>query len=145
MNKPEAAFTVRAMTMADYDETMALWRSCDGIGLNDSDTPERIAVYLHRNAGLSFVALQDNRIVGAVLGGHDGRRGYLHHLAVAPGSRRHGIGRTLVERVLEGLRNQGIGKCNLFLFATNTTGRNFWLGGGWSAREDLVLIQKTIG
>jgi hypothetical protein len=79
---------MRDFALADYDTVLALWRSCEGIGLSDSDTREAIATYLARNPGLSLVATDaDGVIVGAVLGGHDGRRGYLHHLAVAPAHR----------------------------------------------------------
>jgi putative acetyltransferase len=82
--------------------------------------------------------------VGAVLCGHDGRRGYLHHLAVAPSHRRQGIGRALVNVCLVNLAALKIQKCNLFLFAAHTPGRTFWLRQGWSVREDIALVQKEL-
>jgi ribosomal protein S18 acetylase RimI-like enzyme len=135
---------LRVMTLADHDEVIALWRATEGIGLTVSDEREAIGAYLARNPGMSFVAVAGGRIVGAVLGGHDGRRGYLHHLAVTPAWRHHGIGRALVEAVLVELKAAGMLKCNLFLYAHNESGRVFWEKHGWAAREDLVLVQKTL-
>ena len=135
---------LRRMTLADYDEIIALWRATEGIGLNESDEREAIGAYLARNPDLSFVAVAGGRTVGAVLGGHDGRRGYLHHLAVTPDWRRRGLGRALVEAVLAELKQCGMLKCNIFLYAHNDTGRAFWENHGWVAREDLVLVQKPL-
>lgn len=143
MNAP-ADWQIRGMTLADYDEVIALWRATEGLGLGESDEREPIAAYLERNPGMSFVAVHEGRVVGALLGGHDGRRGYLHHLAVAPRSRHQGIGRALVKASLARLKAAGIPKCNLFLYGHNAAGRAFWLKHGWSAREDLVLVQKTL-
>jgi putative acetyltransferase len=142
---PPPAYRLRDFALTDYDAVLALWRSCEGIGLSESDTREAIAVYLVRNPGLSLVALNEGGvIVGAVLGGHDGRRGYLHHLAVAPPHRGRGLGRRLVDEALIRLRRLGIQKCNIFLFADNAAGRTFWLHEGWTAREDLVVMQKAL-
>ena len=132
------------MTPADYDAVFALWQASEGIGLNESDTRGAIASYLVRNPGLSLVAEIGNEIAGALLCGHDGRRGYLHHLAVAPQHRRRGLGRTLVDESLARLRAQGITKCNIFLYADNAAGRAFWLHEGWAPREDLVVVQKSV-
>jgi putative acetyltransferase len=135
---------LRVMTLADHDEVLALWRATEGIGLSVSDEREAIGAYLARNRGMSFVAVAGGRIVGAVLGGHDGRRGYLHHLAVTPVWRHRSIGRALVEAVLAELKAAGMLKCNLFLYAHNESGRAFWLKHGWAAREDLVVVQKPL-
>ncbi len=142
--KPKASsrFALRTMKPADYETVLALWRASEGIGLNESDARRPIALYLKRNRNLSLVAEVNGQIVGAVLCGHDGRRGYLHHLAVARGYRRHGIGRALVAECLARLNAAGIPKCNIFLFATNAAGRVFWLREGWSARKELLLLQK---
>jgi ribosomal protein S18 acetylase RimI-like enzyme len=145
MTKKQAAAPVlRAMTPADYHAVLALWRASEGIGLNESDTREAIAAYLMRNPGFSLVTEIEGVIVGALLSGHDGRRGYLHHLAVASPHRRRGLGRALVDESLARLHAQGIAKCNIFLFANNAAGRAFWLREGWTPREDLVLVQKAI-
>jgi ribosomal protein S18 acetylase RimI-like enzyme len=88
------------------------------------------------------VARHKVRIVGAVLCGHDGRRGYLHHLAVAPAHRHNGIGRALVEACLAKLGHIGIQKCNIFLFSDNEPGEAFWKHIGWNGRGDLKVLQK---
>ena len=138
-------YTLRTLTIADYDAVHALWLQTEGMGLNDSDTREATAAFLERNCGLSAVACTpDGQIVGAVLCGHDGRRGYLHHLAVARAHRKQGIGRALVNECLTNLAARKIQKCNLFLFASNTPGRTFWLKQGWAIREDIVLVQKEL-
>ncbi|HUJ43926.1 MAG TPA: GNAT family N-acetyltransferase [Opitutaceae bacterium] len=142
--KPGADWQLRPMTLADYDAVIALWRASEGIGLSAADERDAIAAYLERNPGMSFVAVATGHVVGAVLGGHDGRRGYLHHLAVAPASRHRGIGRALVEASLVRLKAAGMQKCNLFLYHGNVAGRAFWEKHGWSAREDLVLVQKPL-
>ncbi len=138
-----SGYTFRALALADYDSVRALWERSPGIGLNESDTREAIGAFLERNPGLSLVALAaDGSLAGAVLSGHDGRRGYLHHLAVDAAHRRRGLGSTLVERCLTDLRALGIPKCNIYLFADNADGRAFWLREGWAVRDDLVVLQR---
>ena len=94
---------------------------------------------------MSFVAVAGGRIVGAVLGGHDGRRGYLHHLAVdaglAPPRHRPRAGRGRPGR----LKAAGLLKCNLFLYAHNEAGRAFWLKHGWAARDGSGARAKAAG
>jgi putative acetyltransferase len=132
---------LRPFRIVDYDAVFALWRRCQGVGLGASDTRSAISAYLRRNLGFSFVAQRNGKLVGAVLGGHDGRRGYLHHLAVAKRHRRAGLGRQLVDRCLEKLREAGIQKCNIFVFAGNAEGMKFWTRTGWDPRPDLCLLQ----
>jgi ribosomal protein S18 acetylase RimI-like enzyme len=136
--------SIRLMSPEDYDQVVALWRTSDGVGLNEADEREPIAAYLQRNAGLSHVACEDRRIVGAVLCGHDGRRGYLHHLAVAAPYRRQGIGRELVERCLDALGSQGILRCHIFVFNDNHDGEGFWRKLGWTVRSELKMLTKGI-
>jgi ribosomal protein S18 acetylase RimI-like enzyme len=139
-------FTVRAMTPGDYPAAVALWRVTPGIGLNDADTEPNVVSFLARNPGLSAVAFTaSGELAGAVLCGHDGRRGYLHHLAVALSSRRQGVARSLIEHAFAGLRALGIQKCNVFLYADNHEGRAFWTKNGWSVRADLQVVQKALG
>jgi ribosomal protein S18 acetylase RimI-like enzyme len=102
------AIAVRTFAMEDYDSAYALWNRSEGIGLSQADERENIARYLGRNPGQSFVATESGELVGAVLCGNDGRRGFLHHLAVDPGCRRRGVGRALVKRCLEALASQGM-------------------------------------
>jgi len=132
----------RTLRVRDYDEVYAIWKKAKGIGLGESDSRQAIARYLRRNAGLSQVAVCDGRVIAAVLCGHDGRRGYLHHLAVARKWRRKGVGRGLAAACIEKLHKEGISKCNLFLFAANRPARAFWTRLGWSVRADLLLVQR---
>lgn len=134
--------TIRQMTMEDYDQVLTLWTGMPGIGLNESDSREAIERFLTRNRGLSLVAEEDDSIIGAVLCGHDGRRGYLHHLAVSPVRRRQGLGMQLVRVCLDRLRGEGIHKCNVFLLTDNTHGREFWKVAGYKARPDLLVMQR---
>lgn len=135
---------VRPFRMGDYDAVVALWRRCEGVGLGASDTRAAVAAYVRRNPGLSFIAQMRGRLVGAVLCGHDGRRGYLHHLAVSKRYRRAGLGRRLVDICLEGLRRIDIPKCNIFVFADNVEGMTFWTRTGWTPRPDLRLLQVDL-
>ena len=144
MNALQTELSIEPMTAADFDEVLRLWQNTEGVGLNESDTPEHLAAYLKRNPDLSFVARVQSEIVGAVLCGHDGRRGYLHHLAVAQTYRRQGAGRRLVETCLRELEKLGILKCNIFLFADNADGELFWRHNGWIDRADLRVMQKGI-
>jgi N-acetylglutamate synthase len=132
---------VRAFRIEDYDAVIALWRRSEGVGLNESDTRGAIAAYLRRSPRFSFVAEKDGSIVGAVLCGHDGRRGYLHHLAVAKRYRKQGIGRQLVNACLAKLRKAGIPKCDIFIFANNAAGMKFWAHTGWKLRTELQVMQ----
>ena len=128
---------------SDYDEVMALWQATEGLTLREADSREAVTRYLARNPRLSFVARDGGRVVGAVLGGTDGRRGYLQHLAVAPTHRRQGLGRSLAGRVLEGLGTLGIAKCHLFVRREHAEAREFWERSGWTVRDDVTLMSHS--
>ncbi|MHC4593212.1 MAG: GNAT family N-acetyltransferase [Planctomycetota bacterium] len=136
-------YATMEMSLDDYDEAISLWQQCEGVGLHlhGSDCRDELEQHLRRNPGLSFVARSGGKLVGAVLCGHDGRRGYLSHLAVAPPFRQRGIGRALVDRCLAALGAAGIRKCNIVVFASNTAGLEFWDSMGWTRRDDLVALQ----
>jgi len=138
---------IRPMTIEDYHAVVDLWKVSEGVGLSNADSPEAIGRYLARNPDLSQTVWadtdgKDNPVIlaGAVLCGHDGRRGLLHHLAIHPEYRRKGLGRMLVQRCLQGLHDEGIDKCHLFVFNNNRSGRDFWLSLGWYERPELVLM-----
>lgn len=132
---------IREFTISDYEQVLELWKASEGIGLSSADARERISEYLERNPGMSFVACDGGeRVVGAVLCGHDGRRGYLHHMAVAPEYRRRGIGAQLTERSLAALRNHGIERCHLFVHDDNDGALKFWPSVGWFERTDLRMM-----
>lgn len=128
---------IRPMTMDDYDAVYAMWLAC-GNGLNNvDDSREGIAKYLARNPDTSFVAEENGVLAGVILCGHDGRRGYIQHTAVAPEYRRRGIGRRLVARALDALRSHGITKVALVAFRKNEGGNAFWERQGFTLRDDL--------
>ncbi len=126
--------------MSDYDGAYALWKAAEGIGLSQADERGNIARYLARNPGMSFVAVDGGVMVGAVLCGSDGRRGFLHHLAVRQDRRREGVGRALVDRCLTALAGAGMRKCHIFVLADNVQGQRFWQGIGWEERTTLKVM-----
>jgi len=132
---------IRSFTLADYAAARSLWERTEGIGLSAADERPSIASYLDRNPGASFVAVDAaEELVGTVLGGHDGRRGFIHHLATAATHRRRGIARALLGRALTALRSQGIDKCHLLVYGANAEGRTFWRNVGARERVELVLL-----
>jgi ribosomal protein S18 acetylase RimI-like enzyme len=135
-------FEIQTMTIEDYNDVHAFWSAQPGIGLNESDTRENIAVFLQRNLGLSIIVREKEQVIGAVLCGHDGRRGYLHHLAVAPEFRHQRLGSLLVERCLAALRELNILKCNIFVWSDNENGQKFWRAIGYVGRKDLLVMQR---
>ena len=117
---------IRTMKIEDYDRVYRLWLNCPGMGLNDlDDSREGIEKYLTRNPRSCFVAEEEGRIMGAILCGHDGRRGCISHTAVDPAYQRQGIGRKLLEAVLKAMKEEGIHKVNLVVFARNQAGNAF--------------------
>lgn len=128
-------FTIKPMTIDRYDDLIAFWRATDGIWHSNDDERDNLERYLRRNPGLSVVALQDDRIIGTVKCGHDGRRGYLHHLGVVPEYRNQGIGKIMVDVCLKNLAREGITKVRVFVFDGNTDAIAFWKRIGFSERE----------
>lgn len=134
----------KIFTIDDFDSAVALWQSCEGIGLSDADSRCSIQRFLDRNPGSSFAAYDGSNLVGTVLGGHDGRRGYLYHLAVHPAYRKNSIGRNLAESCLSALSADGIQKCHLFIFNRNQDGIAFWKSLGWTFRSDIAVISRIM-
>jgi ribosomal protein S18 acetylase RimI-like enzyme len=129
---------MREMAIEDYEAVIAILRVAPGVVVRDADSRPAIERYLQRNPGLSFVAEQTGQIVGCVMCGHDGRRGYLQHLAVIPAHRRRGIARALVTRCLERLEALGILKTHIDVLATNAEAIRYWTRLGWKRREDIL-------
>lgn len=123
--------TYRPLTAGDLPAARLLWSQAEGVELSEGDELNELVGYLARNPDLSFAAFAGPRLVGAVLGGHDGRRGYLYHLAVAPDQRGGGIGRELVERSLAGIRAHGIRRALILVAEGNDGGARFWSRVGW--------------
>ena len=125
---------------ADLPAVLKLWRETEGVTLGVADSPEELLCYLDRNPGLSVVAKVEGRVVGAVLSGHDGRRGYLHHLAVEPAHRNQGVGEAMVRRCLLSLRAAGIMKSHVFVRGDNNLGQRFWSHHECIERDDLMVF-----
>lgn len=133
------------MTPEDYHKVYALWMSCKGMGLNDlDDSEEGIRRYLERNPDTCFVAEEGAEVVGAILAGHDGRRGYIYHTAVAPARQRQGIGAKLADAAVTAMRSAGINKAALVVFVRNEAGNAFWERMGFTAREDILYRNRAL-
>src|SRR5687767_10972063 len=136
-------FEISPFDHLDYEEVMALFQSTEGLTLREADSRDAVLFYLRRNPGLSFVAREEGVLVGAVLTGTDGRRGYLQHLAVAREHRGQGIGRALAERAINALSAVGIVKCHIMVRRENAGALAFWAHMGWAARDDVLLMSHT--
>lgn len=136
---------IRKMVVEDYEEVYTLWLSCSGMGLNNlDDSKEGIAKFLNRNQDTCFIASDNDRIVGAILSGHDGRRGYIYHTSVHPDYRKQGIGTRLVDQAMKALDFCGINKVALVVFDNNVEGNAFWERKGFTRRNDLVYRNKAL-
>ena len=136
---------IRKMTIDDYDEIYTLWMSCAGMGLNNfDDSRDGIDKFINRNPDTCFVALIENKIVGVILAGNDGRRGFIYHTAVSPRFRKQGIGRKLVDTAMLALKQCGINKVALVVFDKNIDGNAFWESLGFSVRNDLTYRNKVL-
>lgn len=133
------------MLVKDYDEIYALWMSCEGMGLNNlDDSRDGIDKFIKRNPDTCFVAEIGNKIVGVIIVGNDGRRGYIYHTAVNPQYRKQGIGFQLVDTAMQALKQCGINKVALVVFDRNENGNAFWQKLGFTVREDLIYRNKAI-
>lgn len=134
--------TIRPMTIGDYDEVFAMWQITTKRALSSADSRERIAAYLARNPDMSQVAEIDGKIVGTVLAGHDGRCGFIHHMAVHPDFRRHHIGKQLAEEAVRRITADGIETTHIFSYLDNSVGQSFWATMGFERRGDLLVYTK---
>ncbi|MCL2703377.1 MAG: GNAT family N-acetyltransferase [Defluviitaleaceae bacterium] len=136
---------IRIFNIADYDDVYALWMRTPNMGLNNvDDSREGIGKYLKRNPHTSFVAELDGKIIGVIMCGDDGRRGYIHHACVDVCHRNNGIGTQLVEAAMAALKNIGITKVALVAFGYNEGGNAFWEKIGFTSRSDLVYRNKAL-
>jgi ribosomal protein S18 acetylase RimI-like enzyme len=133
------------MNISDYEKVYSLWLNTAGMGLNASDdSKDGIAKYLARNPNTCFVAEKDGEIVGVIMSGHDGRRGYIYHAAVKVSERHKGIGRALLDHAMAALEKEGIQKVALVVFENNALGNEFWEKAGFAVRNDLIYRNKKM-
>ena len=140
-------YTIRPVTPEDYDAIYDLWNSTEQSrrALNPvDDSREGIERYLKRNPGTCFAAAAEERILGVILAGHDGRRGLIHHLCVRPECRRKGIAAELVARAEEALKQEGIQKVFGLVFTDNEPANRFWEAQGYSLRTNLNYRNKSL-
>lgn len=143
-------YTIEKMTIEDYEEVKALWMTIHGFAIRSvDDSYEGVKRFLLRNSETSVIARKDGEVVGAILCGHDGRRGCLYHVCVREDCRRHGIGKAMVVFCMNALKAEKISKVSLIAFSTNDIGNAFWNEIGWTRREDLnyydfVLNEENI-
>ena len=137
--------TIRAMTIIDYENVYSLWLNTPNMGLNNlDDSKDGIEKYLARNPNTCFVAEKDSVIIGVILCGHDGRRGYIHHTAVVQSEQRNGVGTALLNAAMSALESEGISKVALVVFGKNEKGNAFWEKQGFEIRPDLIYRNKAI-
>lgn len=131
--------------MEDYGQVRELWNSIKGFGIRSvDDSREGVERFLKRNPATSVVAIEDGRVVGAILCGHDGRRGCLYHVCVHKDYRMRGIGKSMVVFAMEALKEEQINKVSLIAFTQNDIGNAFWKEIGWTKREDLNYYDFTL-
>lgn len=136
---------IRIMTMEDYDGVRALWMKIKGFGIRSiDDSREGVERFLKRNPTTSVVAIEDGKIVGSILCGHDGRRGCLYHVCVDEAYRMRGIGKSMVVKCMEALKEEQVNKVSLIAFTKNDIGNAFWKEIGWTKREDLNYYEFTL-
>ncbi|MBO5198737.1 MAG: GNAT family N-acetyltransferase [Lachnospiraceae bacterium] len=136
---------LRKMTIEDYEALFAMWSNTPNMGLRSlDDSKEGISRFLERNPNTNFVAYEGEILVGAVLSGHDGRRGYIYHTVVLPEYRRRGIASSLVDMAVEALRQEGITRVCLNVTEANEEGKKFWLEKGWEKKDFLGFYSKAI-
>jgi acetyltransferase, GNAT family len=133
------------MTLADYDAAFALWEATPGMELRAQDD-SRISIerFLKCNPTSRFVAQQDEKIIGVIWAGHDGRRGYIYHTAVQESYRRQGIAEVLIKHVFKALSQEGIIRIALLVQQSNQEGKRFWMNRGWQERSDLAYFVRAI-
>lgn len=138
-------FEIRSMVLDDYQQVYGLWMQISGFGIRSvDDSREGVDRFLRRNPGCSVVALDNGKIIGSILCGHDGRRGCLYHVCVHPAYRKKGIGKAMVVFAMEALKKEKINKVSLIAFTKNDVGNAFWKEIGWTRREDLNYYDFTL-
>lgn len=138
-------YEVRTMTIEDYEEVYELWTGIRGFGIRSvDDSRQGILRFLQRNPTTSMVAVCEGRVVGAILCGHDGRRGCFYHVCVHENYRKRGIGKALALACMRALQEEKINKVNLIAFKSNEVGNHFWQEEGWTFREDLNYYDFTL-
>ncbi len=134
---------IREMKIKDYQKVYSLWEETDII-LKKSDEKQEIDRMLKRNPYTCLVGLRDDEIVSVVMGGFDGRRGYVHHLAVKPELQRKGLGREMMDELMNRFEDLKVIKVHLFVEENNKDVKDFYRNIGFEERTDLTDFSKTL-
>ena len=134
----------REFRIDDYDVAVALWNRVEGLDVAEGDDRETIGRFLQRNLGLSRIAAEGTEIIGAVLCGHDGRRGYIYHLAIDPKYHGRGLGRRLIDECLAGLKRAGLERANILVAKDNPRGLEFWRRCGWEDLDGAAAMGRSV-
>ena len=138
-------FSLRVMQVEDYEQIYELWMTIDGFGIRSiDDSYEGVERFIKRNPTTSVVAEADGKIIGAILCGHDGRRGCFYHVCVHKDYRKRGIGKAMAVFCMKALQEEKINKVSLIAFKSNVIGNAFWRSAGWTFREDLNYYDFTL-
>ena len=136
---------IKKMTIDDYEKLFEMWQNTPNMGLRSlDDSKEGISLFLKRNPTTNFVAYDDDKLIGTILCGHDGRRGYIYHTVVLPEYRRQGIATNLVDMAVKALQEEGITRVCLNVMETNEQGKKFWIDRGWEKKDFLGFYSKAI-
>ena len=138
-------FEIRVMVPEDYDQVYRLWCGIKGFGIRSvDDSREGVERFLRRNPDTSVVAVENGEVIGAILCGHDGRRGCFYHVCVKESHRKKGIGKKMAVVAMNALKAEGINKVSLIAFRSNEVGNKFWRKVGWTFRDDLNYYDFTL-
>lgn len=138
IEKSAADVKIRPMKTEDYPRVFALWKTIKGFGIRSvDDSKEGVERFIRRNPDISMVAECGKEIIGAILCGHDGRRGCFYHVCVREDYRKQGIGKAMAVMAMKALQEEHINKVCLIAFKKNEVGNSFWKSVGWTFREDL--------
>lgn len=136
--------TIREMKKEDHPQIYEIWRNSKGIGLGQLDLKEEVGNFLKQNSKYSFVAVKDDKLLGAVLCGYDGRRAFIYQMAIDSDCRNKGIGTMLVDKCVKQLKQDRILKCDLYCFTDNEIGRSFWKKMGWKQRPEINIFSQDL-
>ena len=139
------SFVIKQMSLFYYDQVYALWKTIEGMDLNPlDDNSEAVRHFLAVNPGLNYIALVDNKVVGVIMCGYDGRRATIYHAAVAKEHRGKGIGSALLERLENILKAKKITRGRLLAFKTNEAATQFWQKAGWTLQDKYNYFSKPL-
>ena len=130
---------IKKFSMKYYNDVLQIWNA-SGISVGSSDEREEIKRVLRKNSDLFLVGLIEKKVIAVVIGAFDGRRGYVHHLAVSPEYQNKGYGRKIMEELHKRFRNLNVHKVHLFIEKYNEEVINFYKKLGWEIRDDLIMM-----